>query len=265
MTVAANKLKPTILLEPAAQCLSERAPRSRRRAAHDGSGLRRRRRWAVMWIRGHAPRRLSRRASVFAVLAVAVLLGACSSKRVLVAPRLDLAEQGRVGLVMFTIENAKGDLDRFATERFMAEVFAGQQRVEVLELGPADAVLDEVGEAELNARAAQRIGDAWDVPAVFIGHLTVSDVKPRGVLAGLSIPRMEASVTVDLSVKLLSTGSGATIWSSRATASETVGELGLIGGDVYFSAENPSEAYGRLVDHLVFETTRDLRPSWVKQ
>ena len=55
------------------------------------------------------------------------------------------------------------------------------------------------------------------------------------------------------------------MWSSRATASETVGELGLVGGDVYFSAENPDDAYGRLVDYLVYETTSDLRPRWVKQ
>jgi hypothetical protein len=199
------------------------------------------------------------------LLGIAFLVGGCASKRVLVAPSLDLAPYGRVGLVTFTIENAKGNLNALATERFMAEVFAGQQGVEVLELGEAEAVLAEVGERELNGRTAQRIGDAWDVPAVFVGHLTVSDVKPRGVIAGLSVPRMEASVTVDLSVRLLSTESGATIWSSRGRASETVGELGLAGGDLFFSAEDPNEAYGRLVDVLVYEVTRDLRPTWVKQ
>jgi len=261
MTVAAAKLKPTVFLsESGRRSLARRPTAAYGRPPHRGA---RRRQWAALWMRAVPAVRRGWR--VAAVLGMTVLLGACASKRVLVDPRVDLGPYQRVGLVTFTIENAKGNLHTFATDRFMAEVFAGQRGVEVLELGTAETVLQEVGATEIDARTAQRIGDAWDVPAVFVGHLTVSDVKPRGVFAGLSMPRMEASVTVSLAIRLLSTESGATIWSNRATASETVGELGMIGGDVVFSAEDPNDAYGRLVDYLVFETTRDLRPSWVKQ
>ena len=261
MTVAAAKLKPTVFLSDAGRrSLARRPAAALGRLPHRAAAHRRRR--TARWMRVIPAARRGWR--VAAVLGLTLLLGACASKRVLVAPRLDLGAYQRVGLVTFTIENAKGNLHTFATERFMAEVFAGQQGVAVLELGTAEAVLQEVGATEIDARTAQRIGDAWDVPAVFVGHLTVSDVKPRGVFAGLTIPRMEASVTVSLAIRLLSTESGATIWSNRATASETVGELGMVGGDVVFSAENPNDAYGRLVDYLVYETTHDLRPQWVK-
>jgi hypothetical protein len=189
--------------------------------------------------------------TVAAVMLAAV--GACSSKRVLVPPRIDLSGYNRLGLVGFTIENAEGDaLNRLATDRFMTNVLEGQQGIEILELGEADALLAEIGETQLGPRAAQRIGDEYGVPAVFMGHLTVSDVKPRGRLAGISVPHVEATVSVDLTVRLLSTESGGTTWSKRGHAE-------------YFSAEHPEEAYGRLVDALVYEVTRDLRPAWVKQ
>ncbi len=209
----------------------------------------------------------TRAAVPLTVAAVMVsMLGACGSKRVLMPPRIDLTGYNRLGLVTFTIENAEGDaLNRLATDRFMTDVLEGQQGIEILELGEAEALLAEIGETQLGPRAAQRIGDQYGVPAVFIGHLTVSDVKPRGSLAGISLPRVEATVSVDLTVRLLSTESGGTTWSRRGHAEEVVGQVGLAGGDVYFSAEDPEEAYGRLVDALVYEVTRDLRPAWVKQ
>lgn len=191
------------------------------------------------------------------------LLTACGGGRVLVPPRVDLAPYYRVGLVTFTIENAKGSLNELATERFLGEVLAGQSGIEILELGEAERLLSDVGEQRLDARAARTIGQEHGVPAVFFGHLKVSDVKPRAVLAGF--PHVEARVSVELSVRLLSAESGGTLWTSSGKASDTVGELGITGGDVFFSAEHPEEAYGRLVDALVFEVTRDLRPRWVKR
>src|SRR4029077_10183483 len=55
--------------------------------------------------------------SAFLVLLV---VSACGGGRrsVLVPPTLDLRSYGRLGLVTFTVENAKGSLPEFATERF---------------------------------------------------------------------------------------------------------------------------------------------------
>lgn len=197
-------------------------------------------------------------------LALVVVLTGCSSKYVWVAPRLDLQPHSPVGLVTFTIENARGSLHEVATRRFVEAVFDGQEGIEILELGHADSILVAIGEPQLGPRAAQRIGTEYAVPAVFVGHLVVSDVKPSGSLPTLGNLNVRATVSVELSVRLLSATSGGTLWSRSASATETVGEVGLSGGRPYFGAEDPNEAYGRLVDQLVGVVTDDLRPRRVK-
>jgi hypothetical protein len=196
-------------------------------------------------------------------LALLVVLTGCT-KYVWAPPRLDLQPHTPVGLVTFTIENAQGTLHEVATQRFAEAAFAGQDGIEILELGEAAAVLAAVGEPEMGPRAAQRIGTEYDVPAVFVGHLVVSDVKPRGVLPPFGGPHVEATVSVELTVRLLSTATGGTLWSRSARATETVGEVGFADGRPYFGAEDPNDAYGRLVEDLVSAVTGDLRPRKVK-
>ena len=196
-------------------------------------------------------------------LAMLVLVTGCA-RYVWAPPRLDLRPHTPVGLVTFTIENAQGALREVATQRFAEAVFAGQDGIELLELGDAAAVLAAVGEPEMGPRAAQRIGTEYDVPAVFVGHLVVSDVKPRGVLPPFGGPHVEATVSVELTVRLLSTTTGGTMWSRSARATETVGAVGFADGQPYFGAEDPNEAYGRLVEDLVGVVTEDLRPRKAK-
>src|SRR5256886_11870073 len=53
-----------------------------------------------------------------ALLVLLVVSGCGGGRRsVLLPPRLDLQPYGRLGLVTFTVENAKGSLHEFATER----------------------------------------------------------------------------------------------------------------------------------------------------
>src|SRR5213592_3710346 len=188
---------------------------------------------------------------VAALLLVILTETACASQRVLVPPRLNLAPYGQIGLVTFTAENARGSLHEFATRRFSEYVLAAQTGIEVLELGPPDSVLRRTRAPELGPAAAQALGGERGVPVVFFGHLKVSNVK--------------ATVSAELSVELLSTKSGGTLWRSSATASEKVGGLSLVGGEPIFSAKDPNNAYGQLVNRLVYAVTYDLRSTWVKQ
>jgi hypothetical protein len=203
-------------------------------------------------------------------VAAAVLLGslitACGPKyvSVRVPPRVDVTQYGRVGLVNFTIENAKGQLNVLATQRF-SEYVLDAQRIEVLELGAADTVMRRLGEVQFSAASAQAVGSARDVPAVFAGHLKVSNVKPSGKVLGLNLPSIEATVSVELTVGLFSTKTGGTLWRSSASATQKVGGLGLVGGQPYFTAKDPNVAYGQLVNFLVGEATRDLRPTWARE
>ena len=203
-------------------------------------------------------------------LLVALLLaGACGGRpapsRVLLPPRLDLKQYGQVGLVLFTIEKAKGELDQVATRRFSESLLAAQPGIEVLELGSADSARRRLGEKEMGAATAQAMGVARRAPVVFIGHLKVSNVTPSGGLAGLSLPHLEATVSAELTVALYATESGGTLWRSSATASRKIGGLAIVGGEPYFSAKDPNKAYAGLVYDLVDYVTRDMRATWVRQ
>ncbi len=201
-----------------------------------------------------------------AVVAAVVCIGlgaACGGKRVLVPPRLDLAPFQRVGLVTFTVENAEGSLGEFATQRFTTQIFRAQRGVEVLELGDQERLLRELDVDQLDAAAIRAIGDEHGVPAVFMGTLVVSDVKPRAAILG--IPRLEAEVSVALTIRLRTTASGATTWSRSARATERVAGLAIVGGRPVFSAQDPEDAYGDLVDYLIGEVTRDLWPTYRKR
>src|SRR5881409_3274951 len=164
-----------------------------------------------------------------------------------------------LGLVTFTVENAKGSLHEFATERFSEDMLAAQPGIEFLELGTQDSLLQRVGEKELGIAAAQELGKQREVGAVFAGHLKVTNPKGTGGLAGLVTPHLEATVRVDLTVRLLSTRSGATLWRSSAWATRKVGHVSLVGGQLDFSAKDPKDAYGSLVNTLVGWVTQDQR------
>ncbi|HUK20863.1 MAG TPA: hypothetical protein VLV45_04815 [Gemmatimonadales bacterium] len=197
-----------------------------------------------------------------------VVLGCGSGTRqvrVDVPPVLNLKPYGRVGLARFTVEKAKGQLDEIATERFSEAVLSAQPGVEVLELGSADSIRRRVGEPNQGAATAQAIGTNRGIPAVFVGHMKVSNVTPSGGLHGLSLPHLEATVSVELTVALLSTESGGTIWRSSGTMTEKVGGLALVDGEPYFSAKDPNKAYANMVDNLVDYVTRDLRSTWTWQ
>ena len=204
-----------------------------------------------------------------AALALAIALAAfgCASNRVVVQvpPRLDLVPYGRVGLVMFTVERATGSLPELATRRFEEQLLAAQTGFEVLELGSADSVLRRTGVAELGAAAAESLGVQRGIPAVFFGRLRISNVQPSGGVRGLALGHMEATISAELSVQLVSTKSGGTVWRSSATAREKVAEVSLAGGVPFFSAQDPNVAYGQLVNHLVYAVTRDFRPTLERQ
>jgi hypothetical protein len=215
--------------------------------------------------RGPSPSRARRRAAL--VLAAALAVFGCASSHVVVQvpPRLDLVPYGRVGLVRFTVEGATGSLDELATQRFEEQLLAAQTGFEVLELGSADSVLRQTGTTELGAAAAESLGAQRGVPAVFFGHLRVSNVQPTSVLMGLAQGHVEANVSAELSVQLVMTKSGGTVWRSSARSREQVGQVSIAGGIPSFSARDPNVAYGQLVNHLVYAVTRDFRPTLQRQ
>jgi len=200
---------------------------------------------------------------VLALIAVAGL--ACAAKRVLVPARMDLHPYGKIGLVVFSVENAKGNLHQFATERFAENVLEAQPGIEILELGNIDTLMDRVGEREVGPLTAQELGRQRGVAAVFAGHLKVTNPTASGGIAGLVTPHLEATVRTDLSVRLLSTQSGGTVWRSSAWATQRVGGVSIVGGQINFGARDPKAAYGPMVNTIVNIVTRDMWSTWQKQ
>jgi len=190
---------------------------------------------------------------------------ACAAHRVLMPPRLDLHPYAKLGLVTFSVENAKGTLHEFATERFAEDVLAAQPGIEVLELGTVDTMMQRVGEHEVGIATAQELGRQHGVAAVFAGHLKITNPQASGGIAGLVTPHLEATVRLDLTVRMLSAQSGGTVWRSSAWATQKVGQVSLVGGELNFTARDPKAAYGPLVNRLIEIVTEDFRSTWVRQ
>ncbi len=199
----------------------------------------------------------------FAVCSV-VAVSACSSKYAVVPARLDLAPYGRVAVVAFSADQTNDAMSALATQRFAEALLQSQSGIELLELGAADSSLKGLLASGDGAALAQALGRDKDVPAVFVGHLKVSGVKPRGKLSTSGV-NIRAAVSAELTVRLLSTKTGGTVWRSSSAANGTVGRIGLSGALPSIAMRDKEEAYGEVVGQLVTNVTRDLRPTWVKQ
>ena len=202
------------------------------------------------------------------ITAVAVGVAACGGSKtvtVTIPPRLDLSDFARVALATFTVENAKGGLHELATRRFAQQVLEATRGVEVLELTDTSSLLQQASESTFGPSSARTVGAAHQVPAVFAGHMKVSNVKPSGGLSGFGIPHVEATVSVELTVALYSTQTGGTLWRAGSAAGEKVGHLSIARGEPSFSAKDPEAAYGRLVDRLLAVVSRDLYPTYERR
>ena len=194
----------------------------------------------------------------------AAILSACSSKYSQVPARLDLTPYGRVALVTFAADQPNDPMSALATQRFAEALLSSQSGVELLEVGSADSTLRLLPANVDGAALAQTLGKQKNVPAVFVGTLKVSKVKPQGHI-GLSGMNVRAGVSAELTVRLLSTSTGGTVWRSSSVASGTVGRIDISDRLPSIAVRDKEEAFGEVVQQLIAEVTRDLRPTWVKQ
>ena len=196
--------------------------------------------------------------SIFSVF----LIWGCGTK-VMVPPEIDLKEYGSVGIVDFS-SDAEGNLGEFMTQEFLAEISLFQKGVGIVELGSMDEVLKSVRQDRLNPEAIKAIGQKHNLNSIITGNLSVSDIKPNiDIAAIVSYISVEAEAEASLTVKLLETQNGATIWTDSAQGKENVADVSVLSANnIHFDARDPEEAYGDLAKHLVEEVTEDLRISW---
>jgi hypothetical protein len=192
-------------------------------------------------------------------------LSACGAHYAQVPARLSLQPYGRVALVTFSTEENSKELSTAATRRFAEALLSSQSGIELLELTGTDSSLRKLAAAGDASALAQALGREKNVPAVFLGQLRMSGVKPSGHLSGVGRLNVRASVSGELTVRLVSTSTGGTVWRSSSAANGTVGNVAISDNLPAVAVRDPNEAYGEIVDQLVRDVTRDLRPSWVKQ
>jgi hypothetical protein len=208
----------------------------------------------------------------FCVGLLAVLLTACASKTtvepvsVWVPPRVDLAAYRAIGMVEFA-SNQPGGLPRLTSEKFLATLQSSQPGVRVIELGPEAQVLGAIGRGALDFQAIKEIGAKYGVDAVVTGRLDLSQMKPKLNLANpLASMNLRADVEAALVARVLETDSGATLWTGSSNGSAPVASASLNQlGRGALSAGNPDDAYGALVQDLVYEITGDFRGYYERQ
>lgn len=196
---------------------------------------------------------------------VTVLMAAASGcgPKVMVPPTVDLKEHEVIGIIQFESSD-EGQLGPLATRKFTESARRDQGIVRIVQLGSEADVLKAVGLDRLDPAAFKALGEKYDFSTIITGELVVSDVRPDlRITPGGGYMSLAAEVDASLAVQMIETATGASIWSSSAEATRRVGNVSIFGGkDVAFDAEDPEKAYGKLIDALVEETTKDFRVTW---
>ena len=190
------------------------------------------------------------------------LFTGCSKYRyVLVPPAVDLISHGNIGLISFSTENAEGELNEIATQRFLQIVTQSQRGVQLIELGNLDEIMKKIGKTRLDQETVKAIGQYFNVTAVFSGKINISDVKPQVSLDTL-IKSLGVSATfnITLTSRFYSTETGATLWTNSVYRKDSLANMSMIeGGIPSFNVKDEEETYKVLIQDMIYLMTRDFR------
>ncbi len=206
--------------------------------------------------------------AVFIIISIVVIMAVIScGRKVMVPPRIDLKQHEVVGIIQFECDR-RGDLAPFTTRKFTEAIRRDQEMVRIVNLGTVSEVLREIGYDKLSKAAFQAIGEEYELATVFTGELLISDVRPDISLALIFTAGMSVSAEVDatLDAQMVETESGASLWSASSSATREIGYVSVWeGGSFVFDAEDPERAYGKLVNTLVEDASRDFRVTWRRE
>ena len=189
-----------------------------------------------------------------------VLLACAHTEKVLVPPKVDLKTYPSIGVIEFST-NAEDTLKPYVTQNFIEHVQSAQPGTRILELGDAAHLLRTLGHSQLNPDTIQSIGKKYKVDAVIVGHLQISQIKPKiNVTTSVKSLNAKAYIEAALKTRILETGSGATCWTRASSGTTQVARINLMeGGPFSVGLSDPKEKYGRLVPKLVYANTTDFR------
>jgi len=208
----------------------------------------------------------ARTKTVFLCFAVASLtmlsmFYACvHTEKVLVPPRVELKSYPHIGVIEFST-NAEDTLKAYVTQNFIQNIQSAQPGTRILELGDEKQILHSLGQGKLDPEAVRSIGKKYNVDALILGHLEVSEIKPKiNIYTSPRALHAGAYIEAALQTKILETSSGATLWTNATTGKTPIADISLIEeGPVRIGVSDPKEKYGKLVPELVYVNTHDFR------
>lgn len=182
-----------------------------------------------------------------------------------IPPRVDLSQLETIGVIEFrtTSDSALSDL---ATSRFAESARRDQGLVRMVDLGSSAEALNSVGAGDLDADAYRALGAKHGVQTLLVGELSISKTRPSvRIDSAFRSGSVAAIVEATLAVRLIEASTGASIWSGSARASDSVGQLSVLGGnDVAVGTNDPQSVYAALVDQLVEQATSDFHAHWTR-
>ena len=192
--------------------------------------------------------------------------GCSTAVVVTVPPRVTLQGYGAVGIVEFD-SDAPGRTAAQATRQFQEQVHAAQPGTRFIDLGTSEALLDSVGRQRFDVEAFRRIREKYGVAALFLGELDYAEPQTSVKLGDLTRLEggMRTEIRGELSVRLVETGSGASVWSSSAWARRELGSVHVSaqgGVTAQVGHADPREA---MLPALAYQLTHDFRPRTERQ
>ncbi|MCL5281666.1 MAG: hypothetical protein M1376_17350 [Planctomycetes bacterium] len=207
---------------------------------------------------------MGRASGVVAIVLLSIAAAGCGpgATRVMVPPRIDLKAHEVVGVIEFNC-SSENELGPLATQRFIDVARQDQGMVRIVKLGTESEVLEAVGQDRLDPAAFQAAGEKYGVQTIVTGDLVFSEVRPK-ISLGHSLTHIgvAADVQATLAVQMVEAGSGASLWSRSAGATQRIGGASFSKDSVGLAVDDPDNAYVRLVNGLVYAVTPEFRPTW---
>ena len=201
-----------------------------------------------------------KRSGVVLIVCLSILVAGCAPRyrTVTLAPRIDLTEHQIIAIVEFDSSN-EGELGPLATRRFIDLARRDQGLVRMMNV--------DLETEERNHTVFKELGQRHDARTILVGTVEVSDIRPNlSISKTLRSGTLTANVDATLTVDLIESATGASIWSASARTTTTVGHISVFNGKEFaFDAEDPEQAYGDLIDTLVTRVTSDFRSTRVRQ
>jgi hypothetical protein len=198
--------------------------------------------------------------AVFLLIAPAMLFGCSHTEKILVPPRVELNAYPYIGVIEFST-NAENTLKAYVTQNFIQNIQSAQPGTRILELGNEKQLLLTLGQGKLDRATIKSIGQKYNVDALILGYLEISEIKPKiNIYTSPKALHAGAYIEAALQTKILETASGATLWTNATTGKTRIADISVIEtGAIRLGVSDPKEKYGELVPELVYVNTRDFR------